>query len=68
MNIKFLLVAVAVCLLLTSGAEGYRKRHERSFDKKVIKQAGEEAMSQLEEFAEELENALRDLFSLRRRK
>ncbi len=68
MNIKVLLVAIAVCLLLVSGIEGYRKKHESSYEKRIVREVGEEVASELEDFLEDFGSGLKNMFSSLRRR
>ncbi len=68
MNIKVLLVAITVCLLLVSGTEGFRRKHESSYEKRIVQEVGEEVVDELEELMNGLAQGFKDLFSgLRRR-
>ncbi len=71
MNFKLLFVAVAVCLMLASGTEGFRRRHA-GLQKRVFKEMGDAAEEGLEQLASSLEDDLEELFdwfaSLRRRR
>ncbi len=57
MNFKLLLVAVAVCLMLASGTEGYRRRHA-GYERKVFRELGEATEEGLDELAASLEEDL----------
>ncbi len=71
MNFKLLFVAVAICLMLASGTEGYRRKHA-GYERKVFREMGAAAEEGLEELAESLEKDLEAfgnwLASLRRRR
>ncbi len=71
MNFKLLLVAVAVCLMLASETEGFRRRHA-GLQKRVFREMGQAAEDGLDDLAESLEadfEALVSWFdSLRRRR
>ncbi len=54
MNVKMLLVAVAVCLLLVSGTDGYRRRHA-GYERKVFRELGDAAGDGFNEVADNLE-------------
>ncbi len=68
MNIKVLLVAIAVCLLLISGIEGYKKRHANLLEKRIVQEVGDELEDGLEELASEVEAGFRKLFNFFRRR
>ncbi len=71
MNFKLLFVAVAVCLMLASGTEGYRRRHA-GLEKRVFREIGDAAEQGFEDLAESLEADLEAFVnwfdSLRRRR
>ncbi len=71
MNFKLFLVAVAVCLMLASETEGFRRRHA-GLQRKVFSEMGDAAEEGFDELATSLEEDLKDLFnwlgSLRRRR
>ncbi len=71
MNFKLLFVAVAICLMLASGTEGYRRRHA-GLEKRVFRELGQAAEDGLEELADSLEEDLKAfadwLDSFRRRR
>ncbi len=71
MNFKLLLVAVAVCLMLASGTEGYRRRHA-GLQRRVFSEMGDAAEEGFDQLAESLEEDLKELFNwlggLRRRR
>ncbi len=71
MNFKLLFVAVAICLMLASGTEGYRRRHA-GLEKRVFRELGQAAEEGLDELAQSLEDDLKAfadwLDSFRRRR
>ncbi len=68
MNIKVLLVAIAVCLLLVSGTEGFRRKHESSYEKRIVQEVGEGVAEELEDLMDSLTKGFKDFFGgLRRR-
>ncbi len=71
MNFKLLFVAVAICLMLASGTEGYRRKHA-GLEKRVFRELGQAAEDGLEELADSLEEDLKAfadwLDSFRRRR
>ncbi len=69
MNAKMLLVSVAVCLLLASGTDGYRRRHA-GYERKVFRELGDAAEDGVNEIADNLEedfNEFKEWFSKLRR-
>ncbi len=54
MDVKMLLVAVAVCLLLVSRTDGYRRRHA-GYERKVFRELGDAAEDGVNELADSLE-------------
>ncbi len=69
MKIKVLLLAVAVCLLLASGTDGYRRRHA-GYERKVFRELGDAAEDGFNEIADNLEedfNEFKEWFSKLRR-
>ncbi len=69
MKIEILLVAVAVCLLLVSGTDGYRRRHA-GYERKVFRELGDAAEDGVNEIADNLEedfNEFKEWFSKLRR-
>ncbi len=54
MNAKMLLASVAVCLLLVSGTDGYRRRHV-AYERKVFRELGDAAADGVNELADSLE-------------
>ncbi len=59
MNVKMLLVAVAVCLLLASGTDGYRRRHS-GYERKVFRELGDAAEDGFNEIADSLKEDFRE--------
>ncbi len=69
MNAKVVLVAIAVCLLLASGTDGYRRRHA-AYERKVFHDLGDAAEDGVNELADSLEedfNEFKEWFSKLRR-
>ncbi len=69
MNVKMLLVAVAVCLLLASGTDGYRRRHA-GYERKVFRELGDATGDGFNEVVDSLEedfNEFKEWFSKLRR-
>ncbi len=59
MNVKVLLVAVAVCLLLVSRTDGYRRRHA-GYERKVFRELGDAAEDGFNEVADSLKEDFKD--------
>ncbi len=59
MKIEVLLVAVAVCLLLVSGTDGYRRTHA-GYERKVFRELGDAAEDGFNDIADSLEEDFRE--------
>ncbi len=68
MNSKVLLMAIAVCLLLLSGTDGFRRKHEGSYEKRIVREVGAEVADELEGFMDDIATGFKELFSSFRRR